>query len=185
MNKIYSILFLAAALFTACNKGTDIGRFDSAVVDSGSNQNKFRQITFTFSIVNRSGEYLNTTSIDSIQLTVNGKYWGVFSSEANDTSQLTDQVINDVGFSSTKVTYLVVAPYTLSTTNLQTAGDVVNYLNDRIVLTPGDYVCEITALKFHDLKNQWVALKPQLYTVFSVVANNTSAYVGDIVITMN
>lgn len=185
MHKIYSILLLAAALITACDRSTDIGRFDNAVVDSESNQNKFRQITFTLSIINSSGKYLNTAGIDSIQLTVNGKYWGVFSSEANDTSGLTDQVVNDIGLSSSKVTYLVVAPYTLRTTNLPTAGDVVDYLNDRIVLTPGDYVCGITSIQFHDLKNRWVTLKPQYYGVFSVVQNSTSAYVGDILITMN
>lgn len=185
MYKIYSALFLVAVLITACDKNTDIGRFDSAVVDSETKQNKFRQITFTISIANDSGEFLNTPCIDSVQLTVNGKYWGVFSSEINDTSLLTDYIINDIGFSSSAVTYLIVAPYTIRTTNLQTAGDVVDYLNNRIVLTPGDYVCEISALKFHDLKNTWVTLKPQLYKVFSVVENATSAYIGDILIHMN
>lgn len=177
-----AILFLF--FFSSCDKSSDIGQFDDAVVESESNQHKFKQITFTINVINNLGEYVNTNQIDSVKLKVNGKDWGVFKSESIDTTSKTKKITNNIRFSDSKINYLIIAPYILKTDKLETAGDFVNYLDNRIVLNPGDYVCEVSEVKFHDLNNQWVVFKPQVYKDFSVIDNTTSSFVGEISLTI-
>jgi len=178
------ITILLLFFFSSCDKSSDIGQFDDAVVESESNQHKFKQITFTINVINNLGEYVNTNQIDSVKLKVNGKDWGVFKSESIDTIGKTNKIANNIRFSVSKINYLIIAPYILKTDKLETAGDFVNYLDNRIVLTPGDYVCEVSEVKFHDLNNQWVVLKPQVYKDFSVIDNTTSSFVGEISLTI-
>jgi hypothetical protein len=182
---IFWIFIPLLFLFSNCSKDSNIGQFDDAIVESASNLYKFKQVTFTVNIINKLNEYVNINQIDSVRLKVNGKAWGVFASESIDTTQRTNRISGDLRFSNSKINYLVIAPYQLKTDKLLTAGDFVNYLNERIVLTPGDYVCEISEIKFHDLKNQWVVLKPQVYKDFKIIDNTTSSYVGEITIQTN
>lgn len=179
------IAFLPLLFFSSClNEGGGNGYFDDAVVDGGSDQNKFKQITFTINVINELGEYVNTGQIDSVKLKVNGKDWSVFKSESIDTIGMTDKIANNIQFSYSKINYLIIAPYIINTDTIETAGDIVKYLNDRMVLSPGDYVCEISEVKFHDLNNQWVVLKPQVYKDFSVIDNTASSFVGEISLTI-
>ena len=176
----YPGLFFACIFFlSSCKKG-NIGGFDSTIEESASNPNKFRQITFTLNISTADQDYLTLVKLDSVKIRVNGKSWGVFSSETIDTTGKGDKVIRDVRYSRSKVSYLIIAPYTLNPDKLETAGDYLNYLNQRIVLSPGDYVAEITEIKFKNLKGEWLNLKPQVYKDFLVIPNTTSSFAGDI-----
>src|SRR5574344_2120159 len=171
------IAFLPLLFFSSClDEGGGNGYFDDAVVDGESNQNKFKQITFTINVINELGEHVNTNQIDSVKLKVNGKDWGVFKSECIDTTGMTDKITNNIQFSDSKINYLIIAPYVINTDNVQTAGDIVRYLNERVVLSPGDYVCEVSEVKFHDLNNKWVLLKPQVYNDFIVINNTASSF---------
>jgi predicted deacetylase len=69
---------------------------------------------------------------------VNGKYWGVYTSGTNDTLNKTDRIVDQLRYSDKPIEYLFIAPYVLKTDNLETAGDFVEYLNNRIILTPGE-----------------------------------------------
>lgn len=184
-NNLYLSCFLLILVLSGCgNSNEDIGQFDSAVIESSTNQNKFKQITFTMDVARNGNEYLNTGQIDSVRLKVNGKNWGVFTSESIDTTGNTNKIDGGLQFSYSRVSYLVIAPYVLSSDGLQTAGDFVAYLGNRIVLTPGDYVCEVSEVKFRNSRDEWIALKPQIYKNFTVVENTTSSYLGHIVITI-
>lgn len=181
----YGAIPFLAFLFWGCSSGNDnyIGQFDGVVIDGTENQNKFKQITFTLDVAGEYG-YLNTHRIDSIRLNVNGRQWGIFPSESIDTIGNTDVVAADLKFSRLPISYLVVAPYLLSTDNLQTAGDFVEYLHNRLVLTPGEYVCEVAEIKFKNVQDEWISLKPHVFRKFTVVQNTTSSYAGDIHITL-
>jgi len=179
----FCFIFLAMLLVN-CSKNDNIGQFDDAVVESETNYNKFKQITFTLNIANSLNEYVNVNLIDSVTLKVNGKEWGTFKSEIIDTSYKTNRIHDDLMFSNTKINYLIIAPYKLKTDKLETAGDFVDYLSDRIILTPGDYVCEVSEIKFQNLKKQWVSIKPQIYKDFTVIPNTTSSFAGEITITI-
>ena len=168
------------SLLTACEKDTGIGQFDYAVIEDDDNPNKFSQLTFILSLNNPDNGYLNIEVIDSIELYVNAKYWGTFSSEPVDTSGNTDRITAGRPYSDKPISYLIVAPYQLKTNNLETAGDFVNYLNDRIVLTPGGYICEIRKIQYKDLNGNWLTEKPHLFANFSVIENTSSSYLGNI-----
>lgn len=184
-NKYFlGIVILLTSILASCEMD-DLGNFDGAIIESSTNTNKFKQISFTINIVNNSNEYLYVNKIDSLKLKVNGKIWGVYASEEMDTTTHASKIENNVRFSSSKINYLVLAPYYINTTSLETAGDYLEYLNDRIVLTPGDYVCEVAELSFHDMNNQLITIKPQVYKDFSVNTNASSAYAGEITIVLD
>jgi hypothetical protein len=174
------ICLITFILFYSCAKDSGIGQFDELVVESKENPYKFSQITFVVSINDPAYGYLNLPLVDSMKIYVNAKYWGTFSSETNDTTDRTDLMVNNIRYSKNKIKYLVIAPYQLKVDNLTYAGDFVDYLKKRIVLTPGDYVCEIKEIKFRTQTGDIVTKKTQAFAEFSVLQNTTSSYVGDI-----
>ena len=172
-------------LINCCEKDSGIGQFDEVVIEGEDNPNKFRQITFLVSLNSPTYGYFNLEVIDSIKIFVNAKYWGTFSSELVDTADKTDRIIQNISYSDKKISYLFIAPYQLKTDNLETAGDFVDYLNDRIVLTPGDYVFEIKEIKYRNLIGDFITKRTQVFADFSVIENTTSSYIGDIEIPIN
>ena len=181
---LLGIFILLTSILAGCDMG-GLGDFDGAIIENSTKTNKFKQISFNINIVNSANEYLYVNQIDSIKLKVNGKAWGAYASEEIDTTTHTSQIENNVRFSNSKINYLVLAPYYINTTSLETAGDYLEYLNDRIVLTPGDYVCEVAELSFRDINNQVITIKPQIYKDFSVNTNASSAYAGEITIILD
>lgn len=168
--------------FTSCEGDSGIGQFDDIVIESSNNTNKFRQITFIISLYNPDYGYFNLESIDSLKVYVNAKYWGTFTSELGDTTDKTDRIVENIRYSDDEISYLFIALYQLRLDNLETAGDYVDYLNARIVLTPGDYVCEFKEVKYKDLQGSLITEKVQEFADFSVLENTTSSYVGRIII---
>jgi hypothetical protein len=188
-NQLNYLLYLLCLLpiLNACNNpvSSDYIYFDDVVVDDPDNPNKFRQITFIVSLKVEGKGYVNLNQIDSMKLFVNARYWGTFTSEVHDTTGLTSRVVNDVPYSDKKISYLFVAPYDYSPDALETTGEYVQYLKDRIVLTPGDYVCEISEVKYTNRAEELISQSVQIFSDFSVVENATSSYVGDIEILIN
>jgi hypothetical protein len=172
-------------LFNCCEKDSGIGQFDSVIIEDQNNPNNFRQITFLVSLYSPSYGYLNLEVIDSIKIFVNAKYWGTFSSELADTTDKTDRIIQNIRYSDKNISYLFIAPYQLKTDNLETVGDFINYLNDRIVLAPGDYVFEIKEIKYRNLIDNIITKRTQVFADFTVIENTTSSYIGDIEISIN
>jgi len=181
----FLILLIIVPLFNCCEKQSGIGQFDNVIVENENNPNKFKQITFIVSLQNSHYGYLNIGIIDSLKIHVNGKYWGTFSSEVADTSGNTDRIVNNIKYSDRILSYLFIAPFQLKTDNLETAGDFVNYLNDRIVLTPGDYICEIKEIKYKNIQGDWIIKKVQVYSNLRVIENTTSSYIGNLLISIN
>ena len=176
---LFFLLFVF--LFNSC-ENSGIGQFDEVVVENENNRNKFRQITFIISLTDSENGYLNLGVIDSLEVFINGNYWGTFSSEQIDMAGKTVKVVENIPYSDELISYLFVAPYKLKTDKLETAGDFVKYLQDRIVLTPGEYVAEIKKIKFKDGAGEWVTRKTQIFVPFSVEENKTSSYIGNIII---
>ncbi|MFB6342095.1 hypothetical protein ACE1ET_10240 [Saccharicrinis sp. FJH62] len=183
---LFALIIILPIVNSCSTQGTsDYISFDDVVVDDPDSPNKFRQITFVISLKDEENGYLNLERIDSVKLFVDARYWGCFSSELHDTTGLTSQVINDLSYSDKKIDYLVVAPYDYSPDELETAGQFVQYLKDRIVLTPGAYVCEINKIKYSNHNKEFLDRKVQVFSDFTVVENATSSYVGDIEIIVN
>ena len=82
---MYRFLFflLFMILFNSC-ENSGIGQFDEVVVENEKNRNKFRQITFIVRLTDSENGYINLGVIDSLEVFINGNYWGTFSSEQTD-----------------------------------------------------------------------------------------------------
>lgn len=173
---------LLTSLLASCDNDSGIGQFDNLVIDSESNTYKFEQVTFTISLIHSEYGYLNLSQIDSIELYVDSKYWGTFSSEVRDTSFITENTFDDLSYTSQKTKYLVVAPYQIIMNNMDTAGDYVDFLNNRMTLSPGEYLCELRKIKYTKLNKEEVERKIQLFSPFKVSLNEVSSYVGDLTI---
>lgn len=179
------LLFLFIAIFISSCNDDSIGQFDSIVVESADNQYKFSQVSFVVSLEESNYGYLSIDQIDSIEIYVNAKYWGTFASETIDSDYWTNQTVNQLKFSDQKIKYTVVAPYQLKTDNLSTVGDFVEYLNDRVVLAPGEYIFEIQRIKFQNNQNEWIEVSSQAYKSFTVELNNASLFLDEFAIPFN
>lgn len=180
------IFLLVMVTLSSCDSPiSDFVYFDDVVVDDPDNPNKFRQITFIVSLYDTEHGYVNLEQIDSMDIYVNAKFWGCFTSDLRDTEGLTDTIVDGIPYSEKKVNYLFVAPYQLNTESLETAGEFVQYLIDRIVLTPGEYVAEIDQITYTNLDDEAVTHNVQEFSDFTVVENATSSYIGDIEIELN
>lgn len=179
------IFLLFLIILNSCETDSGIGQFDSVVIEDEDNPYKFQQLTFTLELKDEVNGYLNLQKIDSLHIMVNGKEWGIFASAVNDTTDYTNKIVNQLSYSYKSVEYLFIAPYVLKTDNLQTAGDFVEYLNDRIVLTPGEYLCELTEVKYKNMAGEWITNKIKTFIGFNVIQNTTSAYLGKIEISID
>lgn len=182
------LLFAWCTVVCLCGCGRDegsLGMFNDIVDSDADSRYKLGQLSFTMNIQDKEGRFVCLENVDSVELRVNGRKWGIFTSEKVDTVGRSVGVVDGVRVAASRVDYLVLAPYRVDFGRIETAGDVVYYLKERMALTPGDYVCEIARLKFKDENGEWVELKPQLYKDFKVVENTSASFVGDVVITLN
>ena len=179
------ILLMGSILMNSCSSDSGIGQFDSLVIEDEDNPYKFQQLTFTLSLKDSENGYLNLDVVDSLSMFVNAKYWGVYTSGGNDTLNKTDRIVDQLRYSDKPIEYLFIAPYVLKTDNFETAGDFVEYLNNRIILTPGEYICELNVVKFKTFEGNWITKKIQVFVGFDVIQNTTSAYMGKIEVTFN
>ena len=187
--KIKIVLFIVLLplflLINGCDSDSGIGQFDDIVIDSENSLYKFNQLTFIASFYNQEFGYLNLEIIDSLKLLVNGKQWGIFCSEAVDTTGRTSVRVNNLAYSEAPVKYLFIAPYQHNANNLETAGDYVDFMKARVALTPGGYICEIKEVKFRDLSGNLITKGLNMFAEFTVVENTTSSYIGNFNIPVN
>lgn len=173
------IILIFSCLFSCSKDNDEDYSFDDAVVNNSA-ERKFDQLTFIMNIKNLSDEYVCMELIDSVRLQVNGKPWGAFSSEPIRNEARIDSEKNDIFWSVSPVNYLVIAPYVKKIPHIETAGDVVNYLNGILELQPGDYICEITEVKFKNKSGDWIKITPSVFQNFTVKENTVSSYLGNI-----
>jgi hypothetical protein len=171
------VLFL---LLAACEKESGTEQITVNLLDSALHINKFQQVTFVVNLFDSVNGFANLEKIDSVKINVNGNYWGTFSSQGRDTSGRTKHVSENINYSKSKINYLIIAPFQSKVDQLETVGDFVQYLNNSSVLAPGDYVSEISEVKFKNKIGKWITINPQIFKEFTVVENTTSSYVGEI-----
>jgi len=179
IQRIIGYLIVLLCLLSGCENETIIEPSNGGLTDSTSSKFKFQQITLLVNLYDSVNGYANLQKIDSIKINVNGKYWGTFSSESRDTADSKGFINDNIKYSVSKINYLVIASYQLKIDSLETVGDFVYNLNNRIILAPGDYICEISEVKFKNIAGEWIKFKPQIYKEFKVVENTTSSFAGE------
>jgi hypothetical protein len=150
--------------------------YEDSIVDG---KNPFNQLVFVVRLKNSAGNYLLIDEIDSIKVSVNGKRWCNVPSQVLDTAQVPHSTTNQFFTTPFQVNYPIIAPYQPPTTLLLSAGDYVEFLMNRLVLLPGDYLCSLEEISFKDLTGNSHTMKPFLIQHFTVVENTTSSYVGE------
>jgi len=178
MRKFKIIIVAIVALLSACGADeNEAYTFEDAVIDTYGT--KFNELLFLVNIKNQNGNYIVSQTIDSIYLKVNQKTWGYFKTENVDT--LINGVSTELNFRtcSNKFNYLVIAGYKVSTDSINTAGEAVDFLLQRLVLTPGDYVCEIAEIQLTNIYGEKIKIKPRIFANFTVETGMTNAFLGE------
>lgn len=175
------LLFLSL-LAASCSE--DISGVEGAVVDNANNANKLQQLVAVLNLTDADNRRVVVGGIDSVKVKVNGKPWGAFSSEPLDTAGIVTIRSGNLNVTDRDIGYLVIAAYTIAADSLATAGDFATYLNNRLRLAPGDYICEIAEVHFRNADGEAVVVKPRVYRSFTVTPNVASLYLGEIDITV-
>lgn len=176
--KLLTLLLLPLFYLSSCDKDSDPNAYD-AIIDNPNNPNKFNQLVLLVNLTSNN-ESVVVTKIDSLELRINGKTWGTFASLEIDTTAVANNQHNNFKTTTRDFSYSIIAPYTPTVGNPETAGDFIDLLSERMSVTPGDYICEISRMKLRNEKNELITLLPRHYKAFSVTENTTSAYVGKI-----
>lgn len=176
-------ILLLSTSFIACG-GESVG-VDDAIIDSENNANKLQQLLMVLTLTDADNNNIAVEKIDSVKLKINGQSWGTFSSEPLDLEGITTTTAGNLNVTDQNVSYLVIAQYTIVVDSLSTAGEYANYLHNRLRIAPGDYICEIAEVKFRDVSNNTVTVKPRVFRSFTVAPNIASLSLGEIDIKVN
>ena len=183
MKKVILPFLVLAVLFTSCEYG-GISPYDNGIIENENSINKFRQLVLLVNIM-QEDNYVILENIDSMKIEVNGKRWGIYTSEKIDTSGINHQVSDNFKVTGQEINYQIIAPYQLNTDSLETTGDYINYMLERAGLTPGDYICGILYLKIKNENEELITIKSIAFKDFTIKENTTSSFVGKISISIN
>lgn len=166
-------------MLIACDSDS-IGGFEDLVLS----ENAPRELIFTLTLRDGNGDYLVVHEIDSIELEIDGKMWGYYRSEVLDTANLPSKSSSGNFFvTADKLTYLAVNQYVAEdTVSITTAGQVVEALQDRVLLNPGDHIGRIRRLLFRNNQDQVVYVNAFEFMDFYVRQEDENVYVGEFVI---
>ena len=177
-------ILLASFFATGCG-GDNVTGVEGAIIDDADNQHKLHQLLTVIDLKTRDGKNVILERIDSIYLSVNGTPWGVFSSNDLETGAFSTTVEGNLNVSEQNAGYFVLAEYNIPSNDLNTAGQIAQYLRDRLSLPPGDHICGVTTLKFTDNTGATITVHPNVYVPFTVRQNIASVYLGEITITVD
>lgn len=177
-------LTLPISLLVSCGGQTLPTGVEGAVVDDADNPNKLRQLLLVIQPVDTDGRTILVDRIDTVKVKVDGKPWGIFSSDSLETEDLPTMQNGPYTVTDVSLGYFVLAEYLISVGDLRTAGDFAGYLYNRLSLPPGDHVCEVAEVQFRDDNGDRVVIRPHTYTPFTVEENIASVYLGEIEITV-
>ena len=175
MTKII-VLITLLFLIVGCD-GSGVSSIEDLVVSEESP----KKVYFTLSILTTESYYLVLNKLDSIELEIDGMVWGYFKSEELDTTTLDSKFIsNNYLVNEKKIEYLAIDQYHQEdTTTVTTAGHVVEELENRIILSPGDHVARIKQLQIESRDEELVSLNSIDFVHFHVNDADESVYVGD------
>jgi len=156
----------------------------SQTIYSSSEENNFENLVLILNFKSDS-VYLVLDQIDEIKLKVNNSDWADLKEQKFDNSGITYTMNQNIKETINKVPYLIVSGQTQNAPESYTAGAFADYMNNFIYLTPGDYVVEIAEVKFRNLLNDTITVKPRIYQYFQVLPDTKSLFLGEFDIQVN
>jgi len=182
---IVVITALFVAVFTSCSKddGLSYSYSSEYTIYSASNQRILRELMFIlkpYMIHEGVKKYIVVSSIDNINVLINGQEWGKSSSLVVDVSNINKEVAENFYVRMEPVKYVTRAPFVLSTDEiLTTAGEYSELLSRYMSLQPGGYICQIEYIELTDNNGDIHRAYPLIAEYFEVKENIVSAYVGE------
>ena len=181
---IVVITTLFVAVFTSCSDddGLPYSYSSESTIYSTSNQRVLRELMFIlkpYMIHEGVKKYIVVSSIDSINILINGKEWGKSSSLTVDVSNINKVAVENFYVRTEPVKYVTRAPFVLSSETLTTAGDYSELLSRYMSLQPGGYICQIEYLELTDNNGDIHRYYPLIAEYFEVTQNIVSAYIGE------
>ena len=184
--QLFSIVVVTAlfvATFTSCSDdGLPYSYSSESTIYSASNQRILRELMFIlkpYMMHEGVKKYIVVSSIDNINILINGQEWGKSSSLVVDVSNINKEVVENFYVRTEPVKYVTKAPFVLSNEILTTAGDYSELLSRYLSLQPGGYICQIEYLEFTDNKGDIHRYYPLIAEYFEVKENIVSAYIGE------
>jgi len=187
---IVVITVIFVAVFTSCSEddGLPYSYSSESTIYSSSNKRILRELMFIlkpYMIHEGVKKYVVVSSIDNINILINGQAWGKSSSLAVDVSNINKEVLENFYVRSEPVKYVTKAPFVLSNEILDTAGDYSKLLSNYLSLQPGGYICQIEYIEFTDNNGDIHRYYPLIAEYFEVKENTVSAYIGEFEILIN
>lgn len=187
---IVVITVIFVAVFTSCSEddGLPYSYSSESTIYSSSNKRILRELMFIlkpYMIHEGVKKYVVVSSIDNINILINGQAWGKSSSLAVDVSNINKEVLENFYVRSEPVKYVTKAPFVLSNEILDTAGDYSELLSNYLSLQPGGYICQIEYIEFTDNNGDIHRYYPLIAEYFEVKENTVSAYIGEFEILIN
>lgn len=188
MKQLSIIIFSLFLLLSSCKEDIEEGMYQysydvSQTIYSETNETKLENISFIVSFFRTDLEtdtmYLVVDKLQEIDLDINNSDWALLNTNEFDNEGIEYSEYENQKFTSRKISYLVVAGKTQNTPDTYTAGAFADYLNDFISLKPGHYVLEFASLKYQNLNNNTLTVKPRIYKDFILEEGVASLYLGE------
>ncbi len=188
MRHLTALSLIAGLLTTTgCEDSDDpVDIAQTRVVSDGSSSS-FEEVILLVNLQDENGNPILVSHIDSITLFVNGEFWATVSTDTIDTSIFEQSESGDFLVTNRKVSH-----YASSRQQnvdgvefFQTAGEFALLLNESFDLDPGEYLCLVSSVKLRDKDGNLRTFHPYVYQSFTVDENQSSAYLGEIDITLN
>lgn len=144
-----------------------------------TNSTELSEIVFTLDLVYQDSLYLLADSLFSLELYLNNKKWGDFTSTIIDPSGFDALVVDNNLLSHEPVQYLFITNDQSGLDSLKTAGDYSLALRKLLSLQPGDYVAEIRYVSWKNQDNQTIRKSVRDLIPFTLDANVNSLYLGN------
>ena len=126
--------------------------FEGIIEQNSSTQ--LSSIIFTLDLTVDDSMYLLADSLFKVEVYLNNKKWGSFTSTFIDTTAFTSTLHNNNLITSQPVEYLFVTNDQSTLDTLRTAGEFSKALRDIYALSPGDFVAEIRYVSWVDRNGQ-------------------------------
>ena len=190
------ILFISTVLqfLFSCSSDDDYGYSSSysyaneyAIYET-TDETVFREFVLIlkpYVMINGAKQYLVTDSLSNVNIKINDKDWGVFTSLDVEPALFDTEENNGMAFTDEPVKYAVLAPYQTSKDTLTTAGEYSNLLNKQFTLEPGIYIFEIESFDFKMSDGTIKTVKTPVVEPVEITENTRNIFVGEFEIKIN
>lgn len=177
MKKILTCLLISACF--ACDEDAlyQPEGFEGIVSSDGSSL--LSEIVFTLDLTYQDSLYLLSDSLFSLEIYLNNREWGTFTSTPIDTTAFRSVRRDGSLLSLYPVEYLFVTNSPSSIDTLETAGDYSRALRELLSLSPGDYVAEIRSVSWVNAEGETVQRPIRDVIPFTLTEDTESLYLGN------